>query len=132
MVRKRHKYSAKRVFEDGIMFDSKWEHKRYRELKLLQTAGEISDLEIHPSYLIEWPLLERRVGPPEPEDENDPCYPYPNTRICTVILDFRYVDAQGYVRVEDTKGVRTALSNLKRKLVEAAHGIKVDVIEGRI
>ena len=112
MVRKRNKYAAKRVFEDGIMFDSKWEHKRYRELKLLQTAGDIFYLETHPQYSVVWPKN--------------------GVRICTVILDFRYVDAQGNARVEDTKGTRTAISNLKRKLVEAAHGIKVDVIEGRV
>ena len=111
-MRKRHKYSSTRVFEDGIMFDSKWEHKRYRELKLLQKAGDIFDLETHPQYSVVWPKN--------------------GARICTVILDFRYVDAQGDIRVEDTKGMRTAISNLKRKLVEAAHGIKVDVIVGRV
>ena len=116
-MRKRHKYNAKRVYEDGIAFDSKWEHKRYRELRLLERAGEITSLEVHPEYPINW---------------RDPDMRHLEIRICTVILDFKYVDAQGNTRVEDTKGTRTAISNLKRKLVEAAHGITVDVIVGRI
>ena len=117
--KRRNKYHAKRVFEDGIMFDSKWEHKRYRELRLLQRAGEITELEVHPSYPIVWP--ESEMVPFRDE-----------FKICTVILDFKYVDGNGKVIVEDTKGMRTALSNLKLKLVEVAHGIKVDLIVGRV
>ena len=40
-VKKGHKYGAKRCEEDGYTFDSLAERKRYRELKLLEQAGEI-------------------------------------------------------------------------------------------
>lgn len=45
-----HKYHAKKVREDGYLFASKAEHKRYCELKLLRSAGEIWQLEVHPRF----------------------------------------------------------------------------------
>lgn len=50
---KRNKYNAIKTEADGIKFDSLSEAIRYSELKLLQMAGEISDLECHPSYLLQ-------------------------------------------------------------------------------
>lgn len=43
----RSKYGNKRVKADGITFDSQAEFRRYRELKLMQSAGIISGLEVH-------------------------------------------------------------------------------------
>ena len=103
-----HKYNAKKVSEDGYTFDSKAEHAQYQDLKYRQMAGEIWNLEVHPKYSI---------------DLND-------THICTVILDFRYKTSCGTI-VEDVKGMDTAISRLKRKMVEAQHGIKVEVIKRR-
>ena len=45
MTRQRHKYNNKPVVDEGIRFDSKKEFARWRELLLLQKAGEISKLE---------------------------------------------------------------------------------------
>ena len=42
------KYSNKKVLIDGITFDSKKEAKRYTELKILESAGEIINLEVAP------------------------------------------------------------------------------------
>lgn len=100
------KYKATRCELDGIKFASKSEMLRYCHLKTLQIIGEISDLRCHPSFVIK----------------------IEGIKICKVILDFTYYDQSGVEIYEDFKGVDNALSKLKRKLVEAAHGIKVHVI----
>ncbi len=91
------------------MFDSMIEHRRYCELKLMQRAKEIRELEVHPRYEIVWP------GDHE--------------RICFVELDFQYTDKTGLVHVEDVKGHDTALSKLKRRLVKAAYRVEVEIVK---
>ena len=108
---RRNKYFAKKATQDGYVFDSLAEHKRYGELCLLKKAGAIiGTLEVHPAYSIDWNSKEDK-------------------HICTVILDFRYRDKKGRLHVEDVKGQDNALSRLKRKLVEAAHGITVEIVQ---
>lgn len=46
MVKTTSKYGSKKVIIDGIKFDSKKEGKRYLELKLLEKANEIKNLEL--------------------------------------------------------------------------------------
>lgn len=46
----RNKYGAKRTELDGITLDSRKEAKRYAELKILERAGEITDLAVHPEF----------------------------------------------------------------------------------
>ena len=75
--KKRNKYNAVKKEVDGIVFDSTKEARRYQELKYMQAAGEISDLECHPRY-------DLFAG-------------------ITYKPDFRYVDG-GRVVVEDVKG----------------------------
>ena len=41
------------------------------------------------------------------------------------IADFRYIDHDGKTVVEDTKGVKTPVYILKRKLMQWVHGIRV-------
>jgi hypothetical protein len=102
-----NKFRAVRTEVDGIVFASKREAKRYHELKLLEHIGAISGLELQPAY-----------------DITVNCQ-----HICTVKLDFRYVDNSTFSRViEDSKGVDNPLSRLKRKLVEAQHGIEVMLV----
>lgn len=48
----RNRYHARRVTAHGISFASKAEAKRYGELLLLEAAGEIRDLEPHPSFVL--------------------------------------------------------------------------------
>ena len=90
---------------DNITFDSKHEGARYSELKLMLGAGLISDLK-DPSRLSDRPSKE--------------------TRICDVILDFAYSKPNSVRIYEDAKGQDTDYSRLKRKLVEAFYGIKVE------
>ena len=106
-----HKYYAKKVKEDGYTFDSKAEHKRYGQLKLLLKGGYIKDLVIHPKYPIE----------------------INGQKICNVILDFKYIDVpRGTMVIEDVKGVDPYVSKLKRKLVKACHNIDVEVLKMRV
>jgi len=44
--------NVNKIEHDGIRFDSKREFLRYMDLKLLERAGEISDLRVHPKYPI--------------------------------------------------------------------------------
>lgn len=47
---KKNKFGAKKIVIDGITFDSTKEGRRYEELKLLEKAGEISDLMLQCPY----------------------------------------------------------------------------------
>ena len=47
-----NKFHARAVHADGYRFASGAEYRRYRELVLLQQAGEISDLQVQPRYEI--------------------------------------------------------------------------------
>ena len=44
-----NKYNARRMFYDGIMFDSKGECRMYQLLRLREKAGEIRDIELQVS-----------------------------------------------------------------------------------
>jgi len=105
------KYRNKPAVEDGYRFDSQMELARYKELKLLQAANEISGLEIHPKF---------------PLSVN-------GQTVCIYIADFAYNDVRrGTLRVvEDVKGMKTALYSLKKKLMKACHGIEIQEIRRR-
>jgi hypothetical protein len=100
-----NKYGNKRVVVDGIRFDSKREAARWQELKLLERAGEIKGLERQ----VEYELIPKQPG----------------ERAVKYIADFRYIDHDGKTVVEDTKGVKTPVYILKRKLLLWVHGIRV-------
>ena len=99
---KRSKFGAVKVIIDGIKFDSKAEGRRYGQLKLLEIAGEITKLELQPRY----DLIINDVK----------CGFYK--------ADFRYLD-NGKLVVEDVKGMKTPIYNLKKKLVKAIYGIDI-------
>ena len=48
-----NKYRNKKVQVDMYVFDSIRESQRYKELKLLERAGEISNLELQPKFLLQ-------------------------------------------------------------------------------
>ena len=103
---RRRKYNNRPTVIDGYRFDSKLEASRYGELRLLEKAGDIKDLEVHPHYPLEVNGL----------------------KICTYEADFRYTDNRGTIHVEDVKGFDTAVSRIKRKLVKATCEINVEII----
>ena len=47
---RRSKFRAVRTTVDGITFASKAEARRYQELRLLEKAGVITELELQPRY----------------------------------------------------------------------------------
>ena len=46
------KYGNRKTEVDGIVFDSKKEAERYRDLKLLERAGDIRELVLQPSFVL--------------------------------------------------------------------------------
>lgn len=119
---KYHKYHASKVVYEGQTFDSRKELKRYKELILLQQAGEIKNLQRQVKYTL---IPEQR--------ENDRRGPRGGVikgklveRSVNYIADFVYEDARtGETVVEDVKGIRTKEYIIKRKLMMYVHGIKI-------
>ncbi len=119
-MKRRNKYGAVKTTVDGITFDSKREARRYGELKLLEKVGTISNLKLQPAFKLACgpnPVLIRSNG-------------YPNGRQATYRADFSYNCSDGHV-VEDVKGgaaTDTPVSRLKRAMMEAQHGVKVEIV----
>jgi hypothetical protein len=105
-----HKYRAQPTVIDGIRFASKAESRRYQELKLLEKAGEIKELEIQPKFPIY--VCRRQNG------ELHEAFKY--------VADFRYREGpQGALVIEDVKGTRTRMYSLKKKAFELQYGIQI-------
>lgn len=131
---KKTKLNNESITIDGIEFQSKREGKRYSELKLLERAGKISDLELQKKYELipaQYETVETgehykkgsKKGQPKTKKvciEQSVCY----------TADFVYKE-NGQTIVEDAKGYRDPSSApyakfvLKRKLMLWVHGIKV-------
>ena len=103
------KYHAVKTTIDGYVFDSKAEAKYYGDLKLMQDAKLISGLQIHPKY----PIV------------------YQKEKVCVVILDFEYTDAEGEPHFIDVKGFYTAISRLKHKLFKAFYGVDIEIVKAK-
>ena len=87
--RKRTKYNARKVQADGYTFDSQAEWRRYQRLKDDAARGIITDLRVHPQYLLlEAFKLDGKT-----------------IRRMTYKADFEYrVPGESRIRVEDVKG----------------------------
>jgi hypothetical protein len=92
-------------------YDSRKEHRRANELRLMQRAGLISDLREQVSY----ELIPAQRGADGKVIE----------RACSYVADFVYTDRDGNTVVEDTKGVRTDVYVIKRKLMLQVYGIRI-------
>lgn len=97
---RRSKYNARRTEVDGIDFDSAAEAARYVELRVLQAAGDILDLELQPSYTLVPPFTTERGE---------------KVRAIVYRADFRYLDARTNRRI--VEGVKTDVYKIKRKLL---------------
>ena len=96
------KYNNKKTKVGDIVFDSKKEAERYRRLKAYENSGVIENLQIQVPFKLE---VNGRL-------------------ICKYIADFTY-EKNGEFVVEDAKGMRTTVYNLKKKLMLAVHNIKI-------
>jgi len=113
------KYRNQKVVYDGIGFDSKREKDRYVELRLLQKAGEITYLVVHPRFAL-------RCGEVDVKIRSSG---YPNGRKVAYFADFSYYDHRREQRiVEDVKGFDTPVSRLKRAFIEAQYGVLVEIV----
>ena len=109
----RNKYGSRKVQVDGITFDSQKEAYRYNELKLLERAGKISNLELQPKF--ELIPTQRYKGK--------------TLRKMSYYADFKYLDEEGNVIVEDTKGFKTDVYQIKKKLLIQKYGEEIDFRE---
>lgn len=99
-----NKYHSKRVYFNGMKFDSQKEFNRWNELKLLERAKRISGLQRQvPFVLIEKSEFGRAVK---------------------YIADFTYYDEGRFV-VEDAKGYRTDVYKIKKRLMAEKYKIEV-------
>ena len=97
------KYKSKKMVIDGITFDSKKEAYRYCELKLLEKAGKIKDLELQHKFELQ-PSFKKNGR---------------TIRAVYYIADFTYFDLERMKNVvEDVKGFRTKEYLLKKKMFE--------------
>ena len=110
-LNRKNKYGAKKTTVDGHLFDSLAEARHYKELKLLQKAGVILDIELQPKF------------------EIVPSYKHPETgrKIAATYYkaDFRVTYLDGRVEIVDVKGTRTPVYALKKKLFESKYGIPI-------
>lgn len=108
----RNKYHARaEIDNNGRRFASHKEHRRFKELQLLERAGLISGLKTQVRYLLI----------PSAYDDDGKCI----ERCCYYVADFVYRDAAGHLIVEDCKGVRTQAYIIKRKLMYSVYGVRI-------
>lgn len=102
-MRIKAKYGNIRIKHAGYLFDSGKEKRRYQDLILLQAAGEIQELQVHPPFVLQQGFRDRGGKA---------------IRAITVKWDFYYTrGTQAYV--EDVKSPATrklADYNIRRKL----------------
>lgn len=96
---KKSKYCAKKCEHDGIKFDSQKERDRYIELKLLEKGGVITDLQLQVPFVLQdgFEFNGKKILP------------------IKYIADFTYW-ANGELVIEDVKGVKTDVYELKKKM----------------
>lgn len=99
---KSSKYHSQKMIMDGITFDSKKEAQKYCELKLLKKAGEIADFQLQPEFILQ-------------EGYRD------NTgrwiRPIKYKADFKVTYPNGREVIIDTKGYKTKVYQIKKKML---------------
>lgn len=99
-----NKYHAKPTVVDGRRFASRKEAARYCELRLLERAGQIRDLQTQVPFEL---IPKTRHG-----------------RAVRYVADFVYWEGERKI-VEDAKGVRTPVYKLKKRLMAELLGIEI-------
>lgn len=103
------KYRNEKTTLDGITFDSAKEARRYAELRLLERAGQIFNLQRQVPFV----LIPKQVRGGKTIE-----------RPVVYKADFVYTE-NGQEIVEDTKGMRTKEYVIKRKLMLWQYGIQI-------
>lgn len=122
-----NKYHSKKTrLSDGTVFDSRKEARRWQQLRLLESQGEIQDLKRQVEYELvpnQYEIVERysdKTGKRLKDEKR-----LAERRVCYV-ADFVYTK-DGETVVEDTKSpvTRTKDYIIKRKLMRHIHGIVI-------
>ena len=106
------KYNNKRIIYQDLKFDSIREKNRYIHLKELEDKGEIKNLELQKKYELQesFKLNGKTI------------------RAINYICDFYYIDQNGVEHIEDSKGMRTDVYKLKKKLFEYKYQKNIDEV----
>lgn len=97
---RRHKHNAQKTLVDGIIFDSKLEARRYKQLELLAASGAIVYLELQPVFELQ-PSFTDYTGKKQ--------------QAIKYKADFRYVE-DGETVIEEVKGYETDMWKVKKKM----------------
>lgn len=103
-----NKYNARKTTIKGIKFDSKKEALRYIQLLELEKKGIIKKLILQPKFLLQDKFKHQSK----------------TIKSINYIADFTYIK-NNQVIVEDVKGIRTSVYNLKKKLFLKLYGSKI-------
>ena len=109
-----NKYRSQKITVDGITFDSVKEANRWQELRILERAGEIRDLQRQVPFVVI----------PTQRDENGKLI----EKEVRYVADFTYIEKGKLTRtVEDVKSeaTRTREYIIKRKLMLYRNGIRI-------
>ena len=107
------KYGNKKTVIDGMTFDSIHEAARWKELRLLERAGEIKCLSRQVKFEL-IPKMKTRTGKTVQGE--------------SYIADFVYLDKEGRQVIEDAKGYKTAVYKIKRKQMLWLYGIEIQEV----
>lgn len=86
---------------DGIRFDSRKEAKYYEDLLWQQRTGAVKSIELQPEFVLQ------------------PGYEVAGKKIRPIIYraDFKVTEANGHIYYVDTKGMRTQVYLIKKKML---------------
>jgi hypothetical protein len=98
----KNKYNNKKPTIDGHKFDSKKEARYYEKLKLLQKAGGIKKFELQPKFRLQDGFDDKEGN---------------HHRPINYFADFKIWWSDGTVEVVDTKGFKTSVYKIKKKIL---------------
>jgi hypothetical protein len=95
------KYKNKITEVDGIRFDSEKEADYYWQLHWMMREGTVKEVELQPKFVLQ------------------PAYEAAGKKIRPIIYkaDFKVTEASGHVYYVDTKGMRTQVYMIKKKML---------------
>lgn len=103
-----NKFRNHKTVVDGITFDSALEARKWQEFRLLEKAGEISNLQRQVKFDL---------------SVND-------FKVCSYVADFVFTTRDGVCVVYDAKGMILPEFKLKAKLFKAIHGFDITLSDG--
>ena len=123
--KKESKYHNEPITINGVRFDGKGEYRRWCFLKLMERAGEITNLRYHVKYTLfpKGTVDIRRL----PDGREVVLEKY--EREHWYEADFVYVNKKGEEIVEDFKGFETDAFKEKKKMMKSLYNIDVKIVK---